>query len=372
MTQIDNATRELSGTGTSSFGDRVRDRARTVCPAPLRRWYWKGLGRIRHFHRVTRRYARMTPEGLVSDIKKQVAERRNAAFLKETSITREEFIGDIRNAIAERRGYAAGKIGISQKFWMFYELYLDREKNPTKVRKFEEELKFHCLNQEGIFPARPDFILEFNRFYMRHVKNLDSLGICYTPATMETDLIEHYGLKSKLMYYRIQEPAETDNPCYLPYFRNKKLLIVCPFGELLKQRATKDTFEGVWDKFDKKWFAPSGVEAIEFPYGFSPATHKQYPTVLELFTDISQRIERKDFDVALIAAGGLAIPIASHIKSMGKVAIDLGGHLQFLFGVRGKRWRKTKYQHYFNDWWIDMPAQYRPKETGVCDNGAYW
>jgi hypothetical protein len=65
-----------------------------------------------------------------------------------------------------------------------------------------------------------------------------------------------------------------------------------------------------------------------FPYGFAKETHEKYPTVLDLFHSIIETIQQKDFDVALIAAAGLSIPIASTIKNMGKVAISLGGHLQ--------------------------------------------
>jgi len=59
---------------------------------------------------------------------------------------------------------------------------------------------------------------------------------------------------------------------------------------------------------------------------------------------------------------------------MGKIGIDLGGHLQVVFGVTGKRWRKreTWRTQVFNDYWIDMPAKYKPKEPDVCDSGAYW
>ena len=150
--------------------------------------------------------------------------------------------------------------------------------------------------------------------------------------------------------------------------------MICPFGDLLKERATKEIFEGVWSKTGKKWFYPQAVDSVEFPYGFAKETHEKYPTVIDLFEFIMGKITAKDFDIALIAAGGLSIPIASTIKNMGKVSIDLGGHLQFLFGVIGKRWRNREEnkRDYFNEWWIDMPVKYKPKETDVCDAGAYW
>jgi len=174
-------------------------------------------------------------------------------------------------------------------------------------------------------------------------------------------------------------PVRGDEPdCYLPEFRDRKILLISPFASLLQSRATETIFEGVWSKLGKRWFHPKRVEALDIPYGFAAETHARYPTAFELFDDIVSQIEGRDFDVALIGAGGLAIPIASHIKNMGKLGLDMGGHLQIIFGVIGKKWRGLEDWRaaYFNGWWIDMPAAYKPKEDDVCpengEPGAFW
>src|SRR5207245_3927854 len=121
----------------------------------------------------------------------------------------------------------------------------------------------------------------------------------------------------------------TPDDCYLPHFENSRVLLVCPFATVLRDRATKEIFEGVWSKSSRRrWFYPKSVEALEFPYGFSKETHERFPTAIHLFNYIVGLVEAREFDVALIGAGGLAIPLASHVKNMGKVGMDLGGHLQ--------------------------------------------
>jgi hypothetical protein len=260
---------------------------------------------------------------------------------------------------------------------MYYEILLKREKNLAKIRQFESDLNFHGLKQEGIFPANSNFYLKFNEFYIPHVRSIDCLGICYRP--WELEIIKYYKLTNKLIYYPYQqtdvESPSTEDQCYLPHFRGRKLLLVCPFAGILKERATQEIFEGVWSKAGKKkWFWPKSVDALEFPYGFAAETQRTYSTAIELFEHITTEIARRDFDIALIGAGGLAIPIASHVKSLGKIGIDLGGHLQVLFGVLGKRYRRWQWDAWnSNEWCIDMPAKYRPKEADeVCDKGAYW
>lgn len=313
-------------------------------------------------------------------IRRKVRDTGMMLYKVRYTISRKEFVDDLKTAIEKNIGYATGKNGNSQQYWNYYEIFLKKEMDRDKIRQYEEKFEHHFLKNTGIFPCTPDFILKYSKFYIAHVRNLDCLGVfpevCYP---RELEMIKYYKLKNKLTHYRNQEPDRSspsnEKNCYLQYFQDKKILLICPFAGLLKERATKEIFEGVWSKTGKKWFYPKSVDALEFPYGFSPETHKKYPTALDLFEHITTEIDKKDFDIALIAAAGLAIPIASYVKSIGKIGIDLGGHLQVLFGVLGERWRRWGEpwkKKYITDWWIDMPVKYRPKETDVCDKGAYW
>ena len=73
-----------------------------------------------------------------------------------------------------------------------------------------------------------------------------------------------------------------------------------------------------------------------------------------------------------LTAGGLGIPLAAFMRSQGKVAISLGGHVQVLFGVSGARWRELESwrRRYINEAWIDLPAKYRPDMRYTSEN--YW
>jgi hypothetical protein len=158
----------------------------------------------------------------------------------------------------------------------------------------------------------------------------------------------------------------------LPSFRGRKLLLVSPFARLLQERATGSTFEAVWTKTGKRWFEPASVEALEFPYGFAAETQLRYGTALELFDELTGEIDSRDFDVALIGAGGMGVGLASFVKSRGKIGISMGGHLQVLFGVLGARWRSKESwkRRYYNDAWIDMPEHYVPARSETIEN--YW
>ncbi len=319
---------------------------------------------------------------LMTSLKNRVAGNYSAVrqawrvrLLKRKIIPRSAFLADVRIAAEQGTGYAAGKIGRSQQYWMYYEILLAKNKKQFWIDRFEKDLKFNGLKQVGIFPADPAFYRRFNDFYMPHVRNLDCLGICLLER--EWEICRHYGLRNKSIFFVEQEPDRSfphnEDNCYLPSFRGKRLLIVCPFAEVLKGQATKEKFEGVWANTGKQWFYPASVDALEFPYGFTPDTQKRFGTAINLFEHIVEQINQRSFDVALIGAAGLGIPLASYVKSQGKIGIELGGHLQVLFGVHGKRWRdQANFQRYFTKFWIDVPEKYRPAETDVCDKGAYW
>ncbi len=321
----------------------------------------------------------------VRDWQLNAEQQKNIEQLGHPISGRAEFLSDLRAALEQRRPFAVGRIGMSQKHWMYYPILLRRgAANPKVYQLFERRLKQHGLKHEGVFPDSPDFYLRFNEFYITHVRNLDYLGLYLNDwdVVLEKPILDFYHLQNKFINYIDVQPDRSlrgdESNCYLAAFRNKKVLIVCPFASLLARRANRTTFEGVWSKISKPWFYPQSVAALDIPYGFAADTHSRYATAFEMYDDIVQTLAGQDFDIALLGAGGLAIPLASHIKSTGRIALDIGGHLQMVFGVIGKKWRNLPDWRaaYYNEWWIDMPPQYKPKENDVCpengEPGAFW
>lgn len=291
-------------------------------------------------------------------------------------VSREEFVGDVGRAIARGDGYAAGKLGNSEIALLYAPIFLQRTLDPIKRRAFQTSLAYQSSKFAGLFPPTDEFLSRYVAFDIAHTRNLDCIGLFQERPAMEAEVIREHGLRAKLIPYRDQEPDRSvpDAPgrCYLPFLRGRRLLLVSSHARFLRDRANQETFESVWAKTGKKWFHPSHVEAVEFPYGFSRATHDRYPDSLALFSEIAAEIARREFDVALIAAGGLGIPVASFIKSLGKVALSLGGHLQALFGVQGERWRSQPgwQERYVTPAWTDLPPAYRLSPGESYEN--YW
>src|SRR4051795_7074224 len=110
--------------------------------------------------------------------------------------------------------------------------------------------------------------------------------------------------------------------------RGGRVRLVSLFGEPRREGATRETFEAVWRNTGKPWFEPAHVGAVEFPYGYGRETQERFGTALGLFAHLRKRVEEREFDAALIAAGPLGALLAAAVKRRGGIAIALGGHLQ--------------------------------------------
>lgn len=291
--------------------------------------------------------------------------------------TQENLVAIIKNSIEQNSGFALGKIGFTEQFFLNHPLFMTSQPNLKQLKAYRLVANFHCLRQSGIFPSNLNYLGKFSVFFSDAVGKLDVLGLFGAP--LEEVLIEHYQLRAHLVKYRHTEPDRSipNNMklCYLPLFENKRILFIAPFGHLLKERANQSIFEGVWRNTGKPWFKPASVDSIEFPYAYELQTQKKFGDTFNFYEYICEQICAKDFDIALIAAGGLAIPLASYIKSKNKNAFSLGGHLQVLFGVKGARWKNDPVwvKRYFNEAWVDMPEQYHPQNKNqLTDHGAYW
>jgi len=291
--------------------------------------------------------------------------------------TTRELVAAVGTAVRERRPFAAGKIGFSEQHWLYYPVLLGTTAERIKIRAYEAVLWRYFEREAGVYPCEPAFARGFVERHAAAVRELDYLGLFGTDS--EPAIVRHHRLGCRFVHFSALEPDRStpadDSLCYLPHFRGQRLLLVAPFAELLRQRAERDTFERVWARIGKRWFAPAAVAAVEFPYAFEAETQALFPTVLDLGAEICRRIDAVDFDVALIAAGALGIPLAAHVRRAGRIAISLGGHLQVLFGVLGERWRHREEwrRRYFNEAWIDMPERYKPQNwRELTDGGAYW
>lgn len=291
---------------------------------------------------------------------------------------RDQFIHSLAQALECGIGFAAGKFGYAEQVWLAAPAYLTKAPNDIKFQRAAKAAsRFHAEQQLGIFPTTEAYLSSFRNEFIQSAASLDYLAMFQSP--LSSAALECLPALPRVISFNDLEPNR-DVPyqaadCYLPFLSGRRLLLITSPAELLASRATEGTFESVWANINCPWFSPASVEPLAFPSLFDAQHMASRATSLDLLSEVCKQVAATDFDIALIAASSLGIPIASYVKSLGKVGISLGGHLQVVFGVQGKRWRDDpEWQDtYWNDSWIDMPIDFTPQgRRWLVDDGAYW
>jgi hypothetical protein len=89
-------------------------------------------------------------------------------------------------------------------------------------------------------------------------------------------------------------------------------------------------------------------------------------------------IDACEFDICLIGCGAYGFPLAAHVKRMGKKAVHLGGSLQLLFGIKGKRWENPNYNEVYNysnlinEHWVYPSLHETPQHASKVEEACYW
>tara|TARA_R100000654_G_scaffold12996_1_gene28256 strand:+ start:3562 stop:4374 length:813 start_codon:yes stop_codon:yes gene_type:complete len=91
----------------------------------------------------------------------------------------------------------------------------------------------------------------------------------------------------------------------------------------------------------------------------------------DVFDDLVKRTLKEDCDIYFISCGCYGLPLCDELKKAGKQAIYIGGILQLLFGLKGKRWdNRENINCYYNKYWTY--PQTKPKNFIRIENGCYW
>ena len=148
----------------------------------------------------------------------------------------------------------------------------------------------------------------------------------------------------------------------------KKVLVVHPFALTIQHQYLKheDLFH------DPAVLPPFDLITLRPPQTLGCET-EGFGSWMEALDHLTAQVREIDFDVALIGCGAYGLPLGAAIKAMGKPSIHLGGALQLLFGIRGRRWEAMpKYAALMNDSWVRPSQDETPVAANKVDGGCYW
>lgn len=225
----------------------------------------------------------------------------------------------------------------------------------------------------GIFPENINTLDRFSERYLQDIPEIDLLGsFNYTERFMplRPDVIN--------VHLECLYPFFVERP-WTRVLKGKKVLVVHPFVETIfhQHQIHSKLFEHPLVYPDYELLTVKAVQSnagVEVPFA----------DWFEALSYMEDQISKIDFDFAIIGCGAYGLPIAAHVKRLGKKAIHLGGGSQLLFGIKGKRWDNdayhwpnlpqlnTNYSSLYNEFWTRPNEAETPKSAVRVEGACYW
>jgi len=217
----------------------------------------------------------------------------------------------------------------------------------------------------GVFPPDPTSLQSFFSIYGNHLTDVDVIAKWLGP--LEEKLINSYCPCATSVELRDLEPYYWDDP-WSQALENKNVLVISPFADSINSQYTKR--ELLWQ--DPKVLPKFNLRTIKCPLSWYVGKRDGSTWGAE-FEDLKHEMEKESFDICLIGAGAWSLPLAVHAKRLGKIGIHLGGALQILFGIKGKRWDEHDViSEFYNDAWVRPSEKETPTTSFKVEGGCYW
>ena len=227
----------------------------------------------------------------------------------------------------------------------------------------------HFLNNNaGFFPANPENVERFCKLMLEDAKQVDLLG----SWLQDEEQISSIQNKPKV-WLDFLIPFLSTNP-WSRVLEGKNVLIIHPFAEsiisqykkrhlLFKDSRVLPTFNNIYV-----------IKAVQSLGGINSS----FKDWFEALTYMQAEMDKIEYDICLIGCGAYGFPLAAHAKRRGKKAVHLGGALQLLFGIRGKRWENPNLNEnyniasYMNESWTRPREEEKPHLADNVEGGCYW
>lgn len=228
----------------------------------------------------------------------------------------------------------------------------------------------------GFFPPTPKNMQKFGDMMMDDMKELDLLGCWVDNEAWFTDKLKLV----KRVHLRLLEPFWAQTP-WTKYLEGKRVVVVHPFKEDILMQYNNHRSQLFSNPDILPEFSSLRVIKAVQSLGGENNGFKDWFEALQWMKD---EIDKEDYDVCLIGCGAYGFPLAAHVKRQGKQTIHLGGALQLLFGIRGKRWEDPNYgvkewgisygsyTALINKYWIRPGNTGKPQNAQQVEGGCYW
>jgi len=224
----------------------------------------------------------------------------------------------------------------------------------------------------GVFPSTPASVKAWGEAMLQALDASDILALgWYAPtAKKEERLLKLW--KGASVTLRALEPYYLDSSTsrWTDLLADSRVCVVSSFTQ---------TAESQTKRSGKIW--PNGLPKAIWSWvrtGYAPsvalgkAGWDSAESWEEAVNSVVTDVMKTDSRIVLIGCGGLGMLIGSKLKERGKICIVMGGAIQVLFGIKGRRWENHELSKFWNDAWVWPAADETPGLASGVERSCYW
>lgn len=241
--------------------------------------------------------------------------------------------------------------------------------NPNMINQMER--------WSGFFPSTEDNLARFCQLMISDSYDVDAIAVWDGIRKGIKDMKGYLPEDIQLFPIFSYDSFLLKNP-WTRVLKNKKVLVVHPFAELIESQYAKR--ELLFENPDVlPPFELILIKAVQSLGGVSNG----FSDWFEALEWMKSKMDKLEYDIALIGCGAYGFPLAAHAKRTGHQALHIGGSLQLLFGIKGSRWEDPNHavraglsvdaytKLFANPEWV-RPSEYRTREAENVENACYW
>ena len=271
-----------------------------------------------------------------------------------------EFHGRVVQAVANGQPLSVGRLGGVEASilmwadgranfrWPIWSLFSDTRSGATNA---------------GIRPRNKESYHLFARLCRGAMEGLDLQGVW---SSGYEAVCSGKGAQREFFDVEITGPDGANPKHWLCSLQGKRVLVVSPFDVTIQKQIPR--LAEIWPQSD--WMRGTEFCSVPFPYLIDEGCPE---TWWEVYERLGKIVSAGNYDVALFGCGGLGLPFAHLAKKAGRVGIHLGGHLQLIFGIYGKRHiEQDWHRQHINEAWVRPGAAEVAKTASRVEGGCYW
>ena len=232
--------------------------------------------------------------------------------------------------------------------------------------RWSRATRLEAHNNAGIFPLSDSGLAAFASAYGQALAAVDLLG--FWQSDHQAALVTGLERPPALCPLPALEPFRQKRP-WSEALAGRSVLVVHPFTASIAAQYER---HGGALFADPRVLPPFQLQVLRPPLTHAPRT-EGFASWGEALASLEASALSLSFDVALVGCGAYGLPLAAGLRRQGRQAIHLGGALQLLFGILGRRWDgDPAIQRLRNDRWIRPGAEETPSTAAAIEGGCYW